>query len=68
MRKDTTLDYIESHYPEEEWTHVGSAAEATRDGGAGISIRYLDREAEHSIATGLLCSTNFKPNSIYFQF
>jgi len=55
VRKDTTLDYIESHYAEEEWTHVytdGSAAEATRDGGAGIYIRYLDREAEHSIASG----------------
>lgn len=69
VRKDTTLDYIESHYAEEEWTHVytdGSAAEATRDGGAGIYIRYLDREAEHSIATGKY-STNFKAEAKAIQ-
>ena len=48
--------------PEDQWTHAytdGSAAEATRDGGGGVYIRYNDEIAQITIATGKY-STNFK--------
>ncbi|KAK7448162.1 hypothetical protein BaRGS_00040139, partial [Batillaria attramentaria] len=41
------MEYICNQYPQEDWTHVftdGSATEATRDGGAGIFLRYKRRE------------------------
>ena len=61
-RKSLTLEYINTKYPESQWTHIftdGSAAEATRDGGGGVYIRYNDGEAHISLATGKY-STNFK--------
>ena len=54
-RKSLTLEYVDTKYPEDQWTHAytdGSAAEATRDGGG-------DEIAQISIATGKY-STNFK--------
>ena len=61
-RKSLTLEYVDIKYPEEQWTHAytdGSAAEATRDGGGGVYIRYNDEIAQITIATGKY-STNFK--------
>ena len=61
-RKSIMLEYVDIKYPEEQWTHNytdGSAAEATRDGGGGVYIRYNDGTAQITIATGKY-STNFK--------
>ena len=62
QRKALALEHICSHYPQEDWTHVftdGSATEATKDGGAGIFIRYRDGEVELTVPTGKH-STNFR--------
>ena len=61
-RKSLTLEYVDIKYPEDQWTHAytgGSAAEATRDGGGGVYIRYNDGIAQITIATGKY-STIFK--------
>ena len=61
-RKSLTLEYVNIKYPEDQWTHAytdGSAAEATRDGGGGVYIRYNDGIAQITIATEKY-STNFK--------
>ena len=61
-RRSLTLEHVSSNYPEEEWTHVftdGSATEATRDGGAGVYIKYRGEEAHIPIPTGKY-STNYK--------
>ena len=61
-RKSLTLEYVDTKYPEEQWTHTytdGSAAEATQDGGGGVYIKYNDGIAQITIATGKY-STNFK--------
>ena len=42
-RKSLTQEYVNTRYTEDQWTHAytdGSAAEATRDGGDGVYIRY----------------------------
>ena len=42
-RKSLTLEYVDIKYPEDQWTHAytdSSAAEATRDWGGGVYIRY----------------------------
>ena len=52
-RKSLTLEYVNTKYPEDQWTHVytgGSASEATRDQGDGVYIRYNDREEHITIA------------------
>ena len=56
------LEYINIKYPEYQWTHAytdASAAEATRDEGGGVHVRYNDGIAQITIATGKY-STNFK--------
>ena len=61
-RKSLTLEYVDIKYPEDQWTHAytdGSAAEATRDGGGGVYIRYNGGTEQITIATGKY-STNFK--------
>ena len=61
-RKSLTLKDVDIKYPEDQWTHMytdGSAAEATRDGGGGVYIRYNAGIAQITIATGKY-STNFK--------
>ena len=61
-KKSMTLEYVDIKYPEDQWAHAytdGSAAEATRDGGGGVHIRYNDGIARITIATGKY-STNFK--------
>ena len=61
-RKSLTLEYVDTKYPEEQWTHAysdASAAEATRDGRGGVYTRYNDGIAQISIATGKY-STNFE--------
>ena len=62
-RKSLTLqEYVDIKYPEDQWTHAytdGCAAEATRDGGGGVYIRYNDGIEQITIATGKY-STNFK--------
>ena len=61
-RKSLTLEYVNIKYPEDQWTHAytdGSAAEAIRDGGSGVYIKYNDGIAQITIATGKY-STNFK--------
>ena len=61
-RKSLTLEYVNIKYPEDQWTHAytdGSAAEATRGGGGGVYIKYIDGIAQITIATGKY-STNFK--------
>ena len=47
---------------EDQWTHAytdSSAADAIRDGGGGVYIRYNDGKAHITIATGKYL-TNFK--------
>ena len=54
-RKSLTLEYVDIKYPEDQWTHActdGSAAEATRDGGGGVHIRYNDGISQITIAIG----------------
>ena len=61
-RKVLTLEYIQSSYPEEQWTHVytdGSATEATRNGGGGVFIKYNDEDSSFAVPTGKY-STNYK--------
>ena len=61
-RKSLTIEYIQTVYPEEKWTHAftdGSASEATRDGGGGVYIRYSTEAVRIPIATGKY-STNFR--------
>ena len=61
-RKSLMLEYVNIKYPEDQWTHAytdGSAAEAIRDGGGGVYIRYNDQMAHITITTGKY-STNFK--------
>lgn len=61
-RKSLTLEHIQTVYPEDQWTHAytdGSAAEAVRDGGGGVYIRYTPRETRIPNATGKY-STNFR--------
>ena len=60
------MDYLESTYSRESWTEVytdGSAAEATKDGGAGVYIKYNGNDARHSFATGKY-STNYRAEVI----
>ena len=43
VRRNITLEEIETKYPSKEWTHIytdGSAEKATANGGAGICIKY----------------------------
>ena len=61
-RKSLTLEYVNTKYPEDQWTHAytdGSAAEATRGGGGGVYISYNDGKTHFTITTGKY-STNFK--------
>ena len=61
-RKSLTLEYVDIKYPEDKWSHAytdGSAAEATRDEGGGVYIRYNNGIAQITIATGKY-STNFR--------
>ena len=61
-RKSLTLEYVNTKYPEDQWTHAytdGFAEEGTQDGGGGAYIRYSDGKAHITIATGKY-STNFK--------
>ena len=61
-RKSLTLEYVNIKYPEDQWITAytdGSAAEATRDGGGGLYIKYNDGIAQITIATEKY-STNFK--------
>ena len=56
------LEYVNTKYLEDQWTHTytdGSAAEATRERGGGVYIRYKDGKAHITIATGKY-SNNFK--------
>ena len=55
VRKSVALDYLHNTYNQEIWSEVytdGSATEATRDGGAGVYIKYKEREARHAYAAG----------------
>ena len=62
-RKSLTLEYLETNYPNESWTHGytdGSAENAVRNGGAGVYIQYAGgKEDKIRLATGLY-STNYK--------
>ena len=56
------LEYVNTKYPEDQWTHActdGSAAESTPDGEGGAYIRCNDGEAHITKTTGKY-STNFK--------
>ena len=60
-RKSLMLEYVNIKYPEDQWTHAytdGSAAEATRDGGGGMYIKYNDGIAQITIASGKYSSTS----------
>ena len=53
-RESLTLEYVNAKYPEDQWTHAytdGSAAEAIRDLGGGVYIRYNDGMAHITVAT-----------------
>ena len=54
-RKPLTFEFIQSSYPQEQWTHAytdGYATEATRDGGGGVYIQYREENTTYSRATG----------------
>ena len=60
-RWSLTLEYVNTTYPEHQWTHAhtdSSAAETTCDGAGGV-YGYSDGEAHTTIATGKY-SNNFK--------
>ena len=60
-RKSLTLEFTQSSYPQEQWTHTytdGSATEATRDGGGGVCIQDREENTTYSISTGKY-STNY---------
>ena len=62
QRGSDLLEYVNTKYPEDQWTHActdGSAAGATRNGGGGACISYNNGKAHITIATGTY-STNFK--------
>ena len=66
VRKTVALDYLQNTYNQEIWTEVytdGSATEATRDGGAGVYIKYNEREARHSYAAGRY-SSNYRAEAV----
>ena len=69
-RKSLTLEYIERNYPEDQWTHAytdGSAEEAIRNGGGGITILQKDgKRIQHAIPTGKFC-TNYKAEAEALQ-
>ena len=53
-RKSLTLEYVNTKYLKDQWTHAfkhGSAAEATQDGEGGVYTRYNDEKASISRAT-----------------
>jgi len=62
-RKSMTLEHMADAYPQQHWTHAytdGSAEEATRNGGAGITITLASgKKVQRSIPTGQFCS-NYK--------
>ena len=62
QRKALALEHMTTQYPKEDWTYVftdGSAAEAMKDGGAGIFIQYKDGDEKIAVPTGKY-STNFR--------
>ena len=66
VRKTVALDYLQNTYNQEIWTEVytdGSATEATRDGGAGVYIKYNEGEARHSYAAGKY-SSNYRAEAV----
>ena len=66
VRKSVALDYLQNTYNQEIWTEVytdGSATEATRDGGAGVYIKYNEREARHAYAAGKYAS-NYRAEAV----
>ena len=51
-RKSLTLEYANTNYSEDQWTHIyadGSAAEVTGDGKGRVYSRYKDEEAHITI-------------------
>ena len=58
--KNLTLEEIYLNYPPDAWCHIytdGSAEEATKNGGAGIYIKRINKETESVFfATGETCS------------
>ena len=67
-RKSQTLEYVNIKYPEDQWTHAytdSSSADATRNRGGGVYIRYNDGKAHITIATGKYL-TNFKAEAEAF--
>ena len=61
-RKTLAMMLICQNYHRETWTHAyidGSDTEATRDGGAGVFIRYRDGEEKLALPAGKF-STNFR--------
>ncbi|KAL8570342.1 hypothetical protein ACOMHN_035760 [Nucella lapillus] len=62
-RKSLTLEHLHTQFPKEFWTHVytdGSAADAIRNGAAGVYVQYPGgREEKICLATGLY-STNYR--------
>ena len=66
VRKSVALDYLHNTYNQEIWSEVytdGSATEATRDGGAGVYIKYREREARHAYAAGKY-SSNYRAEAV----
>ena len=59
-KRTLSLAWIDEQYPSESWIHVytdGSATNATKDGGAGVLVRYPENERHTTgIPTGKICS------------
>ena len=54
VRKNISMDHIETHYKPDSWTRAytdGSAEEALKNGGAGVYINYERRETKLAFAT-----------------
>ena len=66
-RKTYACCHIEENYPSDTWVQAytdGSAKNATRDGGGGISIKYpTGKRSQHYIQTGRY-STNYRAESM----
>ena len=66
VRRNISLDYIETRYKSDSWTRAytdGSAEEAMKNGGAGVYIEYAERQAKIARAAGKY-SSNFRAETL----
>ena len=62
VQKSLTMEMIEEKYPKDAWVHIytdGSATDAIKNGGAGVSIEDDEISLALAVPTGARC-TNYK--------